>query len=45
VNEYRPHIFHRTGHGVVRDGQGHFAFEKEDGTADLVPAKELRRTF
>jgi len=43
VSEYRPHILHLTGHGVVRDGKGHFAFEKEDGTADLVPAEELRR--
>ena len=43
VNEFRPHILHLTGHGVVRDGKGHFAFEKEDGTADLVPAEELRR--
>jgi hypothetical protein len=31
VSEYRPHILHLTGHGVVRDGKGHFAFEKEDG--------------
>ncbi len=36
VSEYRPHILHLTGHGVVRDGKGHFAFEKEDGTADMV---------
>ena len=43
VSEYRPHILHLTGHGVVRDGKGHFAFEREDGTADLVPAEELRR--
>jgi hypothetical protein len=43
VSEYRPHILHLTGHGVVRDGRGHFAFEKEDGTADLIPAEELRR--
>jgi len=43
VSEYRPHILHLTGHGVVRDGKGHFAFEKEDGTSDLVPADELRR--
>ncbi len=43
VSEYRPYILHLTGHGVVRDGKGHFAFEREDGTADLVPADELRR--
>jgi len=43
VNEYKPHILHLTGHGVVMDGKGHFVFEKEDGTADLVPADELRR--
>ncbi len=43
VNEFKPHIVHLTGHGAVRDGQGRFAFEKEDGTADLVPSEELRR--
>ena len=43
VSEFKPHIVHLTGHGAVLDGQGHFAFEKEDGTADLVPSEELRR--
>jgi hypothetical protein len=33
VNEFKPHIVHLTGHGAVRDGQGRFAFEKEDGNA------------
>ena len=43
VNEFKPHVVHLTGHGAVRDGQGRFAFEKEDGTADLVPSEDLRR--
>jgi hypothetical protein len=43
VSEFRPHIVHLTGHGTVRDGQGRFAFEKEDGTADLVSSAEPRR--
>jgi tetratricopeptide (TPR) repeat protein len=43
VSEFKPHIVHLTGHGAVRDGKGRFAFEKEDGTADLVPSEELRR--
>jgi len=43
VSEFRPHILHLTGHGAVLDGKGHFAFEKEDGTTDLVPAEDLRR--
>jgi len=43
VNEFKPHIVHLTGHGAVRDGQGRFAFEKEDGTSDLVPSEDLRR--
>ncbi len=43
VNEFKPHIVHLTGHGAVLDGQGRFAFEKEDGTSDLVPSEELRR--
>jgi tetratricopeptide (TPR) repeat protein len=43
VSEFQPHIVHLTGHGAVREGQGRFAFEKEDGTADLVPSEDLRR--
>jgi len=43
VSEFKPHIVHLTGHGAVLEGQGRFAFEKEDGTADLVPSEELRR--
>ena len=43
VSEFKPHIVHLTGHGAVLDGQGRFAFEKEDGTADLVPSEDLRR--
>lgn len=43
VSEFNPHIVHLTGHGAVIDGQGRFAFEKEDGTADLVPSEDLRR--
>ncbi|MFA6373927.1 MAG: CHAT domain-containing protein, partial [Methanothrix sp.] len=45
VSEFKPHIVHLTGHGAVLDGQGRFAFEKEDGTVDLVPSKELRLFF
>jgi hypothetical protein len=37
VSEFRPHIVHLTGHGAVLEGEGRFAFEKEDGMADLVP--------
>jgi hypothetical protein len=43
VNEFKPHVVHLTGHGAVINGQGHFAFEKEDGAADLVPSEDLRR--
>jgi tetratricopeptide (TPR) repeat protein len=43
VNEFKPHVVHLTGHGAVINGQGHFAFEKEDGTADLVSSENLRR--
>jgi tetratricopeptide (TPR) repeat protein len=43
VSEFLPHIVHLTGHGAVLNGQGRFAFEKEDGTTDLVPSEELRR--
>ncbi|HPS91472.1 MAG TPA: tetratricopeptide repeat protein [Methanothrix sp.] len=43
VSEFQPHIVHLTGHGAVMEGEGRFAFEKEDGTTDLVPSTELRR--
>ncbi|OPY49090.1 MAG: CHAT domain protein [Methanosaeta sp. PtaU1.Bin112] len=43
VSEFQPHIVHLTGHGAVFEGVGRFAFEKEDGTADLVSSAELRR--
>jgi len=43
VSEFKPHIVHLTGHGAVLNGQGRFVFEKDDGTADLVPSEELRR--
>jgi len=43
VNEFKPHVVHLTGHGAVMDGQGYFAFEKEDGSKDLVPSEDLRR--
>ena len=43
VSEFQPHIVHLTGHGAVMEGEGRFAFEKEDGTADLVSSAELRR--
>jgi len=43
VNEFQPHVLHLTGHGTVKDGKGYFAFEKEDGKADLVTADDLRR--
>ena len=45
VDEFRPHVLHLTGHGTVKDGKGYFAFEKEDGKADLVPADDLRRVL
>jgi tetratricopeptide (TPR) repeat protein len=43
VSEFKPHVVHLTGHGAVLEGQGRFAFEKEDGSADLVSSEELRR--
>ncbi len=43
VSEFQPHIVHLTGHGAVLEGKGRFAFEKEDGSSDLVPSEDLRR--
>jgi tetratricopeptide (TPR) repeat protein len=43
INEFRPHIVHLTGHGVVMDdGLGYFAFEDERGQTDLRSSVEMR---
>jgi tetratricopeptide (TPR) repeat protein len=41
----RPHVVHLTGHGAVQDGSGYFAFEDEEGMADLRPAAQLGKMF
>jgi tetratricopeptide (TPR) repeat protein len=41
VREYNPHVVHLTGHGVVTDGEGHFAFEDEEGYADLQSSNKI----
>jgi tetratricopeptide (TPR) repeat protein len=41
VREYNPHVVHLTGHGVVADGEAHFAFENEEGYADLRPGNQI----
>ncbi|OPY49097.1 MAG: CHAT domain protein [Methanosaeta sp. PtaU1.Bin112] len=43
MSEFQPHIVHLTGHGAVLEGEGRFAFEKEDGTTDFVSSTERRR--
>jgi len=41
ITEYKPHVVHLSGHGVLSDGIGHFAFENERGEADLRDAHEM----
>jgi tetratricopeptide (TPR) repeat protein len=40
-NEHRPHVVHLSGHGVVREGTGYFAFEDERGRTDSQPVAEI----
>ena len=35
VREYNPHVVHLTGHGMIEEGEGHFAFEDQRGYTDL----------
>lgn len=41
VAEYGPHVVHLSGHGIVTDGVGHFAFEDERGRTDAQPVGEI----
>ncbi len=41
ISEYRPHVVHLSGHGVLRDGVGTFAFEDERGALDSRPGSEM----
>lgn len=41
VERYRPHVVHLTGHADVRDEEGVFVFEDEEGKADLISAEKL----
>lgn len=43
ISEFRPHVVHLTGHGVVHgDGLGYFAFENEHGHTDMRSSEQLR---
>ena len=42
IDAFRPHVVHLTGHGVVRDGLGYFAFENEQGRTDLRSSTQIR---
>jgi CHAT domain-containing protein len=41
LREFRPHVFHFSGHGVFRDGTGHLVFEADSGEGRLVPAENI----
>lgn len=41
VREYRPHVVHLTGHGVVDDGEAYFAFEDQEGYADTRAGDQI----
>jgi len=43
VREYNPHVVHLTGHGIVQEGKGYFAFEDEERYADLRPGDQIVR--
>lgn len=43
VREYRPHVMHLTGHGVVGDGEALFAFEDEKDYTDLRAGDQIVR--
>jgi len=44
VEEFKPHIIHLTGHGIVKsDGKGYFAFEDASGNSDLRSSDDIRR--
>src|ERR1039458_2875364 len=34
ISELKPHVVHLSGHGIMRNGVGHFAFEDERGKSD-----------
>lgn len=40
---YRPHVVHLSGHGILKDGHGYFAFEDERGHTHLCRADDLGR--
>lgn len=41
IVEYRPHIVHLSGHGIVLQGIGSFAFEDERGHTDSREARDM----
>jgi tetratricopeptide (TPR) repeat protein len=41
ISEFQPHVLHLSGHGAMRNGVGHFAFEDERGKSDLHSGEEL----
>src|SRR5207253_1401296 len=41
ISEYQPHIVHLSGHGIVSEGVGYFAFENERGRSDSRDAREM----
>ena len=41
VSSLKPHVVHLSGHGVMWDGVGHFAFEDERGREDSHDGREM----
>lgn len=41
VSILKAHVVHLSGHGVMRDGVGHFAFEDERGREDAHDGGEM----
>ncbi len=43
ISELQPHVVHLSGHGIVHQGLGHFAFEDERGGTDLRNCHDMGR--
>ncbi|MGH8586001.1 MAG: CHAT domain-containing protein, partial [Gammaproteobacteria bacterium] len=41
VSSLKPHVVHLSGHGVMQDAVGHFAFEDERGRQDTHDGREM----
>lgn len=43
IEDFQPHIVHLTGHGSIKDVEGSFAFEDDNGRSDFRLSSEINR--